>query len=133
MKTNSEVMEWCAGAEHEFGDPSAPVCQIFVRYVSDPKAYTGDEIVCWMEGGELVLSLARYPNHMPRLPLPLDIVTGKPEIADDELVAFGAEMVSLGVWALNPSLHLPGVIHAFVVLYNVPNPVPWERLIVLAG
>lgn len=127
MKTLTEIQEWCAGAEEEFGDPAEPICQIFARYVSDLSHYHGDEIVCGMEKDELVLWL-------PQLPVPFSILTGKPDISrDGELMAFGAEMISSGVWALTPSLNMPGVIHAFVVLYNVPTPVPWEQLIVLAG
>jgi hypothetical protein len=36
------------------------------------------------------------------------------------------ERIVPGVWALNPSLNIPGVIHVFVLLYGVPNPAPWE-------
>jgi hypothetical protein len=127
VKTLTEIQDWCAGAEEEFGDPATPVCQIFARFVSDLSRYHGDEIVCGMEKGELVLWL-------PQIPVPFSILTGKPDISrNGELMAFGAEMISLGVWALTPSLNMPGIIHAFVVLYDVPSPVPWERLIVLAG
>lgn len=48
-----------------------------------------------------------------------------------ELTKYGAELVTKGVWAISPSLNAEGVIHAFLVLYDVPDPAPWERGIAL--
>ena len=52
----------------------------------------------------------------------------------DELVEFGVDRIAPGLWVLNPSLNIPGVLHAFIALYDVPNPAPWEGgLILLTG
>lgn len=129
MRTIAEVNQWCAGAIEEFGDPSIPVCQLFVRYVEPdrvPRRITeASDLLCFREGSDLVLWLGS------ELIIPLN-VSRSPEKNDvGELTAFGADSFTHGVWALTPSLNLPGVLHAFVVLYNVPVPAPWERLILL--
>jgi hypothetical protein len=60
---------------------------------------------------------------------------GDPTLTNDgELLAFGAVQISSGVWAITPSLNVPGQLHAFVVIRDVPSPAPWERqLVVLAA
>jgi hypothetical protein len=64
----------------------------------------------------------------------LPVVKGECELDMIGIVKnFGATEISTGVWALAPSLNLPGCIHGFIVLYDVPSPAPWERRIVLIG
>jgi hypothetical protein len=46
------------------------------------------------------------------------------------LAAFGIIEIVPGLWHLTPSLNLPGVLHMFVVVYDVPSPAPWERRII---
>jgi hypothetical protein len=46
---------------------------------------------------------------------------------------FGLRRLTRDTWALDPSLEIPGELHAFVVLVGVPSPAPWERLIVTAA
>lgn len=103
MKTFAEVAEWCAGAAEQFGDPSG------------------------MLYGELTLLLG------PALPLfPLPVGAGQYELNEfGELMAYGVVRVASDVWAIAPSLNAEGLIHAFIVLYGVPDPAPWERRIVL--
>ena len=125
MRTCAEVLQWCAGAAEELGDPSAAVCQLFVRWVDDLVSFEGEELVCGMDAGDIVLWLG------PGLLFPLSLQTGGPQIEDDELKSFGAELITPGVWALEPSLNVPATIHGFLVLYGVPDPAPWERRIVL--
>lgn len=131
MKTVDEVEDWCAGAELNFGDPSLPVCQLFVKCVegdSRPKSLKGYlDLFCYCDRNEMVLWLG------PDLVIPIAVSNVPQTNAAGELVAFGMEQIAFGVWALNPSLNLPEVIHAFVILYDVPSPAPWERLIVLAS
>ena len=127
MKTFAEVSAWCAGALEQFGDPSIPICQLFVRWRDDLKAIDGQELTCGWLDGELVLLLG--PEFRP---LPMLVETGSYQVGEDgELTAYGAELVTAGVWAIKPSLNVEGAIHAFVVLYGVPDPAPWERRIVL--
>jgi len=131
MKTIQEVEQWRA----EFGGLddllSDPICHLFVRYVEpDCRPKRVDDyfdLFCFREGNEIVLWLGAEPD----LIIPIVISRGGPEIEDGRLMGFGVEAVTRGVWALNPSLNIPGVIHGFVTFYDVPVPAPWERLILL--
>lgn len=134
MKTIDQVSEWIDGASAECGDPSIPVCQLLVRYVNGDERTTPEkayELFCFRnsirEPGEFTLWLG------PDLVLPLFISRHGPVIENGSLKTFGAEEITRGVWALRPSLNVPGVIHGFVILYDVPTPAPWERLIILPG
>lgn len=49
------------------------------------------------------------------------------------LKAFHVRPISRGVWVLAPSLNVPGAMHVFLVLTNVPAPAPWQRLILMPG
>lgn len=132
MKTIVEVYQWCEGAAREFGDPSDAIGQLFVRYVDGdqvPRKIAGCfELFCFLEGNELVLWLG------PQLIIPISISRDGPEQDEcGDLKCFGVDSISRGVCALKPSLNIPGEIHAFVILYDVPAPAPWERLIILPG
>lgn len=124
MKTFSELADWLTGAAEQFGDPSFPVCQLFVRYIADVAGYHGEELVCT---AGLNLWLDR------QTPIPLAISRNGPCMNSvGELTAFAARQLVPGVWFLTPSLNIPGVIDAFIVLYGVPDPAPWERRIIAA-
>lgn len=127
MRSCEQLEAWCAGAAAQFGDPSAPVCQIFARWKDYPVPRCDDDIACGIQDGEFVIFLGpEFPRIAPR------VILGEPLIRrDGGLEAFGAELVAPGVWALDPSLNIEGVIHAFVVLCGVPDPAPWERRILL--
>ncbi len=58
MKTFTEVAEWCVGGLEAYGDASVPVCQLFVRYLTDLETCTGDTLACTMIAEDLVLVLA---------------------------------------------------------------------------
>lgn len=127
MKTFEQVAQWCAGAAEQLGDPSKPVCQIFVRYRQDLVLDDiGDELICGMADGELVLALG--PDFLP-YPLPIEAGAGRYD--ERGIEAYGIELVTKGVWSIAPSFFVPGVIHAFIVVYDVPDPAPWERTIIL--
>jgi hypothetical protein len=137
MRTFTEVEDWLEGAEAEFGDPSIPVCQLFVRYIDAAQIanYRGEELV--VGGANPVLWLTQ------EIAVPISIVVHEnPGLgtassycvnAAGELTAFAAVPVVKGVWFLEPSLHVLGLIHAFVVFYDVPEPAPWERKIIIAA
>ncbi len=127
MKTYAEVAAWFKSAAEEFDDPSDPICQLFIRWQDDIKGSDGIELVCGWVDGELVLFLG--PDFPP---LPVRIETGPFQLDENDAVkTFGADKITTGVWAINPSLNAEGLIHAFLVLYGVPEPAPWERRIVL--
>lgn len=133
MKTFAQLEEWCKGARERFGDPAKTCGIAFFRYVAGvdaleapfgaarffaPAAMT--DLVFTEEGGDLLLRLG------PRsLPLRLSISKDGPNITEGGLVAFGVDRIADGLWTLNPSLNVPGVIHVFVVLYGVPPRAPW--------
>ena len=130
MKTLRELREWCEGARKQFGDPSEPVCQLFFRWVEVPPR-EGDELVCRFN------MLEAWFNHIAHVSLSgleydLPISEDGP-IAScaGELEVFGVERIAPGMWSLTPSLNAPGVIHAFIVLYGLPEPAPWETFFVL--
>ncbi|HWR36397.1 MAG TPA: hypothetical protein VN622_11060 [Clostridia bacterium] len=126
MRTISEVVKWCAGALVEHGDPAVPVCQLFFRWVETPAAYRGDELVCGVMDGQFGIWLC------PGEAIAMPIVEGAAEFGMlNAIDNFGATKIANGVWSLSPSLNLPDLIHGFVVLYDVPDPAPWERRIIL--
>lgn len=112
-----ELAKWCDGAEEEFGDPSIPVCQLFVRWVDTLILYRGTDLVAGMMEGDLFLKL--HP-HIEPLQIPLE--------------QYEFKRATSGVYAMTPSLNIPGVLHGYVVLFEVPDRAkpPWESLVVLA-
>lgn len=126
MKTYADIMQWCDGALERFGDPSRPICQLFYRWDGNVSLPTSDDLEFHAESKEL-----RLPIFKSRKAITLPVGTGQPVIGEDgDLVTFGLEEITEGVWKLTPSLNIPGIIHAFVVLYGVPNPAPWTRSII---
>lgn len=128
MKTFASLAQWCAGATVELGDPAEAVCQAFFRW-QDHLQPDGQDLVCGMQGDQVVICLT------PHVALPVAVQTGEPRLNEggDALEAFAIDQVVPGMWSLRPSLNIPGLIHAFVVLYGVPDPAPWERRIVVAS
>lgn len=132
MKTFADVAAWCAGAAEQFDDPSKPVCQLFFHWEKDlgPSIRVrGGDLVGGMYDGALVLLLGpAFP------PIQIPVNAGEPQITPEgDLDSYGIEQITESVWALAPSLNVPGLIHAFVVLHDVPSPAPWERRIIIAG
>lgn len=129
MRTQAELLEWCGGAEREFGDPAAVIGQIFVRY--QPTAYprTGDITAVYNHRlSRLSIDLFGAENGLDSV-FPVALHVDGPEFTDDSLVAFGVSEIAPGLWSLTPSLNVPELLHVFVVLYAVPEPAPWESRI----
>lgn len=127
MRTLAEFEAWREEATRILGDPAATCGVAFFRYVRcrpDPV-----DLVFSDEGGDLLLHFAAGS-----LPLRIAISRDGPQITPLAVVEFGVDRIAPGLWVLNPSLNIPGVLHAFIALYEVPIPAPWEGgLIVLAG
>lgn len=126
MKTSEELFEWCSGAEQTFGDPAVPIGLVFLRYVPTVSGYDGADLVATSDGDALVVRFA------PEVIVRLNVSEAGPEGDDEQLRVFGLSQIAPGLWSLCPSLHLPGFLHAWVVLYDVPVPAPWGKRIVLA-
>jgi len=126
MKTVQELDAWRAGAAQQFGDPAIPVCQLFVRWAGEdfPRPRLLELFCSHRRAGYYILRLGREWQ----LRVPLRISSGRPKMKAGELKTFGAERITHGMWALQPSLNLPGLLHGFVVLYEVPDPPPWAPI-----
>lgn len=125
MKTIQELTEWIEGAAEEFADPSEPIAQIFCKWVEPLEIYRGDELVAGTLNGTSYLRLG------PGAMLPVQIQTGRQGTIDQEgMPTYGAQPIAPGLWSLTPSLYIPGFVHAFVTLYNVPIKTPWETRVI---
>jgi len=128
LRDLAAVEEWLTGAAAEYGDPSVPVFQLVCRWVDDPERHFGEDVVCGVREGQFLIQVGaatRIPLHVDR-----DGPVVAPAPGGLELMSFGAVPVGAGVWLLEPSLNIPGQLHAFVVLVDVPAPAPWQRQII---
>jgi len=130
MNTFQEIHAWMAGAGEHFEDVCEPVCQMFFRWIDDLRGYRGNELVCGFSAraGHVDIML------QPRAAVALPVVLGRPvfNLAGNGVESFGCELIAPGFWSLTPSVNLPELIHGFAVLYNVPQPAPWERVLAAA-
>jgi len=126
MRILSDVESWCTNAAIELGDPSLPVGQLFARFVTRDER-TDSSIRAMWSRNKLLVELA----HGEWIPLTIDADGPHANGDDGSLEAFGVEQICPGFWTLTPSLNVPGLIHVFVHLFDVPTPAPWESLIVL--
>jgi hypothetical protein len=115
------------------GDPAAATCLVFVNWDGPPEDELGD-LVPDFDPKErmLLLSIVDATIEPQAISLPIS-EDCSPEIDEGGIKFFGLRKVCKGVWALAPSLNMPGLIHSFVVFHGVPEPAPWERLIVLVS
>jgi hypothetical protein len=125
MKTFEEFAAWTRAVEEECGDAAAAVCQMFFHWSEHPEE---GELTCGPDPRGIVLTFK--PPTEGRICLPLK--TGEPIFQDGEVETFGAEQITAGVWALDPSVNIPMFVHGFVVLFGVPEPAPWENVVVIA-
>lgn len=126
MNTIEDLARWIEGAREEFVDPSEPIAQIFCRWIEPLAQYRGDLLTAGIIDGETILRLSAEAY------IPIKIETGKQGQMDREgMPTHGAYQMGQGLWAINPSLYIPGRIHALVALYDVPQSPPWERKIVI--
>jgi hypothetical protein len=120
--------------------------------VGDPSVITSVLILEWREGVVDTAALpelrARWAPHARCIviewmdsdadgvrsrPVQIPVSADGAKYSDaGELEIFGVRRAGPGVYALAPSLNLPGFFHAFVVLHGVPEPPPWERRIILS-
>jgi hypothetical protein len=127
ITTNSMLREWCStqSLDGMLDDPDVdvPVCTLV--FTAEEGA-AQDELRFGFSGApDWQLFLQLGPE---RLPVNLTTAGEQPEISDGfELTAFGIVKLGRGVWVLNPSLNIPGELHAYVILRNVPDPAPWEK------
>jgi hypothetical protein len=112
-------------------DPDSIVLQVFVPWFTF-RAGAWDIAPNFDPRGRMLLLEMNAETEDPMLELPISEDLN-PQIDVGGVGAFGLRKVCAGVWALAPSLNLPGLMHAFVVFHGVPDPAPWESRIVLVG
>jgi hypothetical protein len=123
-----ELDEWVDAVASAAGDPAAAVSQLFVRY-TERAAEPGEVTALWKQESE-VLMVELEPGTV----FPVQIDVDGPAIDGFGLLcAFKPKRICAGVWALTPSFNVEGVLHAFLVIHGVPDPAPWERLVILAS
>lgn len=153
LRTYADAEEWIRGAIEAAvvtgGDPTDFVCQLFFRWQPTHRTSAG-EVLRANEGREQDLVAGIVDEQvvlvLPGNALPMPVRHGAPEIDRGQIVNYGLSRIVPGVWALSPSLNVEGLIHGFVMLYDVPDPAPWEagpehwtaaappkRLVVLPG
>ena len=159
MKTHFDLAAWLAGSEAEFGDPAAATGNLYVRFLAAPEIIaTREPGVCrscrctetapcsppclWADAERTLCSAcdvvtARWSGQtlfvvFPAGELPIKINADGPLLVDDSLDSFGVEKITESVWALEPSLNIPDLLHVFVTLYDVPSPAPWQSRIISA-
>jgi hypothetical protein len=130
LLTRDELERFLGDVEKATGDPADATCLLFVRW-RDETVCPPDMVASWDTAAGAVL-LECVDAQSTRV-IPLDVSTLAASTSGGALTTFHIRSVSPGVWALAPSLNIPGVIHAYVVLHGVPDPAPWERLVLLAS
>lgn len=129
VTTREELFEFQAAAALGTGDPAGAVCLLCVSWDKGP-GVDFDLCAMWEQEEKTLLLLMVDEEGIRTLPVPVS--TEDVVIEDGRLRAFHVRKISRGTWALAPSLNIPGELHAFVVLHDVPDPAPWESLIILA-
>lgn len=124
-----ELADFLDAVEEDRGDAAAAVCLILARWHEGPCITT--EITAKWDGSAVQLRI--QPTRGEPVSIELKISDEGLVIEGETLQAFGARKFTGGAWALEPSLNLPGALHAFIILTSVPDPPPWRQRIVLAS
>jgi hypothetical protein len=115
--------------EETGADPAEIVCQILAPWRPD----AGPRADVWADYDARERELSLLFTHAGEcLPLPISEDL-EPVIVGGTIKAYGLRKACAGVWALAPSLLVPGLVHCYIVFHGVPEPAPWERLILLVS
>lgn len=120
MKTLDELKAWCEGAERRLGDPAAACGHAFFRFAPGAALLRTQDLTFRFDGLQLLLRVSQRT-----LPISVSIAPSV-VMKGGAIEAFGMDKIAPGLWALNPSLNIPGRLHVFVVLYGLPSLAPWE-------
>jgi hypothetical protein len=74
-------------------------------------------------GHSAVLRVTRRDGRTETLGFPVRV--GTPVGEGAAMKSWGLSRLGPGVWAVSPSIHQPGLLHAYVVLCDVPEPAPF--------
>src|ERR1051325_7728358 len=77
------------------------------------------------------------------IPFPIPVHAGEPvgeavEVAPQVMAwthmeKYGLEQLGPGVWKMEPSFFIPGALHVFLVLRDVPEPAPFAKPVLFSG
>jgi hypothetical protein len=128
VKTFEQFAQWSQEVEAAVGDVAEAIGILCFRWCEDPRQHNGD-LICRADPRGVAIYF-----DPPSGAMVLEINTKGAVMNEEtgELLAFGVEKLTPGVWTLEPSLNVLTFVHAFVVLYGVPDPAPWERLVIEA-
>jgi hypothetical protein len=137
VTTQRELLDYLDRVQEATGDPAAGTCLMFVPWM--PAVLTEnnkpvDYVAAWDAGTGVML--LDFVDGQQRRALPLEISMEPPllrRVLEGAMVRYQARKICNGIWALNPSLNIPEMMHGYVVLHGVPDPAPWEKRIVLAS
>lgn len=110
------------------GDPAEVVCQVLVPWHPDITRLR--DVRPQYNHRERVLLLDF--THADVVPVPIS-ESCEPVVVNGEIEAYGLRKACAGVWALAPSLLIPGLVHCYMVFHGVPDPAPWESRIILVS
>jgi hypothetical protein len=119
----SEVREMLARDRAEGRDPANRVLHLVADWMPEGNVaeYHGDGIVAALWGSTLAVSVGGNLFSFAAKPGPA-LVKDPATMAMEH---WGLERLGPGVWAVQPSVVVPGAIHAYIVLRGVPEPAPF--------
>ncbi len=101
--------------------PDHVVLHLVLRWTE--RAFAAPNTARWKPGQLAILAVN---HHGQRVQTWLDNVHADGAPADGPPPRFVLQRLGPTVWTLAPSLVVPGALHAYVTLVDVPDPAPWE-------
>ena len=92
---------------------------------------TEDDICCVTrhQSGQLVCMVRAFvQDEMVPFTIPVSHRSTFETHPDGSMKCYAMRQIGPHTWKIDPSVNIPGLIHAFVVLCNVPEPPPWGKL-----
>lgn len=113
------------------GDPSVATCLLCLSWGET----VSSEPAMWATwSNEHRVLLIEFADGEDRRALPIEVsADGSTMDRDGVLQVFHIRKVASGLWALAPSLNIPGVFHGFVVMHGVPEPPPWDQAVIITA
>jgi len=118
-------------------DPSNTILLLTPRWTETPMVDPRKEPLCVvrpdLQGSWSLMLLFPQKDGPPfaiQCPVKGGEPDGEPVKRGDTVIGYrmrrwGLRRLGPGVWELSPSIHEKGLVHAYVVLCDVPEPAPW--------
>lgn len=127
LPTNMEIEDLFGGASR------LPILLLTPRWSPIVLVDPGAEDLCFVakDDNGLIVSVRLFvEGQLVQFSIPArqQSLPGAYEVNQDgSMAVFGLRKLGPGTWLLQPSVNIPGQIHAFVVLCGVPEPPPWDH------